>query len=390
MKSTLIGIAVAIGCAQCAGAASGAPAEYDAIIAKHSKATGVPETLIRRVIVRESKYNPRAMNRGHFGMMQIKPATAKSMGYSGGASGLLDADTNLTYGVRYLAGAYRVARGDHDRAVRLYASGYYYDAKRAGLLADIGLGRDGKFKGPATPVAVASDTAVPQAPGQVQVQVQTVVAAAPAAPAVVPPVVPLPQIRGSVPAAPSQMAAIAAPATPSIPVPPSRGAAPAVQAPVAPSAAQVAVAVVPVPPVRGALPQIAAIRPAAPRAADGKATPVLASAAPMSPARDAGPAVTGSVPARPATVMAASVPTPSARDLAAPAKPALAPAKPAAVAANAPRTIGVQAPVFASAGPVLPAKPAAPTLAYAGGAGDDVAPQLRGVRAPAPLPPQRP
>ena len=41
--------------------------------------------------------------------MQIKHATARGVGYTGSASGLFDAETNLTYAVRYLAGAYRAA-----------------------------------------------------------------------------------------------------------------------------------------------------------------------------------------------------------------------------------------------------------------------------------------
>jgi soluble lytic murein transglycosylase-like protein len=37
----------------------------------------------------------------------------------------MDPETNLTYAVRYLAGAYRAAGGNANRAVSLYASGYY-------------------------------------------------------------------------------------------------------------------------------------------------------------------------------------------------------------------------------------------------------------------------
>jgi soluble lytic murein transglycosylase-like protein len=108
--------------------------DYDALIAKHASANGVPEALVRRVIVRESRYNARAVGRGGaMGLMQIKHATARGVGYSGSASGLLDADTNLTYAVRYLAGAYRAAGGNADRAVSYYAGGYYYQAKRRGL-----------------------------------------------------------------------------------------------------------------------------------------------------------------------------------------------------------------------------------------------------------------
>jgi soluble lytic murein transglycosylase-like protein len=69
--------------------------------------------------------------------MQIKPATARGLGYGGSASGLLDADTNMTYAVKYLANAYKVAGGNHDRAVALYAGGYYYAAKAKGMLKDV-------------------------------------------------------------------------------------------------------------------------------------------------------------------------------------------------------------------------------------------------------------
>ena len=77
------------------------------------------------MIVRESRYRASAMGRGGAsGLMQIKVATARSMGYRGTAAGLLDPETNLTYGVRDLAGAYRAANGHHARAVGYYASGY--------------------------------------------------------------------------------------------------------------------------------------------------------------------------------------------------------------------------------------------------------------------------
>ena len=98
--------------------------------------------LVRRVVKRESNFNPSAYNGGHYGLMQIKPATARTMGFRGEPRGLLDAETNLTYAVKYLRGAYMVADGNHDRAVRFYASGYYYDATRRGMLEATGLGKD--------------------------------------------------------------------------------------------------------------------------------------------------------------------------------------------------------------------------------------------------------
>ena len=95
---------------------------------------GVPEALLHRIIKRESNYNARAYHGGHWGLMQIKYETARSMGYRGPAAGLLNPETNLRFGGRYLAGAYLVANRNSERAVRLYSSGYYYEAKRKGLL----------------------------------------------------------------------------------------------------------------------------------------------------------------------------------------------------------------------------------------------------------------
>lgn len=106
-------------------------ADYNAMVATHAQANGVPEALVHRVIVRESKYHPNLIGRGGtIGLMQIKLATARGVGYTGTAEGLRDPDTNLTYAVKYLAGAYRAANGNHNRAVSYYAGGYYYAAKR--------------------------------------------------------------------------------------------------------------------------------------------------------------------------------------------------------------------------------------------------------------------
>jgi hypothetical protein len=108
--------------------------QYEALVATHARANGVPEALVHRVIVRESKYQPALVGRGGtIGLMQIKLATARGLGYTGTAEGLRDPETNLTYGVKYLAGAYRAANSDHNRAMHYYASGYYYAAKRLRL-----------------------------------------------------------------------------------------------------------------------------------------------------------------------------------------------------------------------------------------------------------------
>ncbi|CAN5279093.1 hypothetical protein BH11PSE4_BH11PSE4_22800 [soil metagenome] len=106
-------------------------AAYDAMVATHAKANGVPESLVHRIIVRESKYNATLLGRGGtIGLMQIKLGTARGLGYTGTAEGLRDPETNLTYAVKYLAGAFRAAGGDFNRSVAYYAGGYYYAAKR--------------------------------------------------------------------------------------------------------------------------------------------------------------------------------------------------------------------------------------------------------------------
>jgi soluble lytic murein transglycosylase-like protein len=112
-------------------AAFAGEAEYAEMVATHARANGVPEALVHRVIMRESRYQPGLVGRGGtIGLMQIKLATARGLGYTGDATGLRDPNTNLTYAVKYLAGAYHAANGDHARAIRYFAGGYYYAAKR--------------------------------------------------------------------------------------------------------------------------------------------------------------------------------------------------------------------------------------------------------------------
>jgi soluble lytic murein transglycosylase-like protein len=101
--------------------------------ASQAGAAGLPASLVERVIRRESGGNPRAVHAGNYGLMQIRLGTARAMGYTGSAAGLLDPQTNMTYALRYLAGAYRAAGGNESRAVTLYSRGYYDQAKAQGF-----------------------------------------------------------------------------------------------------------------------------------------------------------------------------------------------------------------------------------------------------------------
>ena len=109
------------------------------LIIQSARENEVPVELVQRIIVRESTHRPGARNGPYYGLMQILPATARGMGFRGAPSDLLDAETNLKYGVKYLRGAYMVAGGNKDAAVKWYARGYYYEAKRKGLLEETGL-----------------------------------------------------------------------------------------------------------------------------------------------------------------------------------------------------------------------------------------------------------
>lgn len=113
--------------------------ELRVLINKYADLYEVPRPLVHRVIVRESTHRPHAINRPYYGLMQILPATARSMGFEGQPQDLLDAETNLKYAVKYLRGAWMISDGSYDKAVQWYARGYYYEAKKRGLLKETGL-----------------------------------------------------------------------------------------------------------------------------------------------------------------------------------------------------------------------------------------------------------
>ena len=113
--------------------------EIRALIRKYAKIHGIPESLLHRVIQRESDYRAGARNGPYYGLMQILPATARGMGFKGDESELLNAETNLMWAGKYLRGAWLLSNGDEATAVGWYARGYYYEAKRQGKLVETGL-----------------------------------------------------------------------------------------------------------------------------------------------------------------------------------------------------------------------------------------------------------
>lgn len=108
-------------------------------IVKWANYYDVPVPLVQRLVVRESTHRPAARNGPYYGLMQISVPTARSMGFVGKPADLLNANTNLQFAVKYLRGAWLVSDGSYDKAVKWYSRGYYYEAKKRGLLKETGL-----------------------------------------------------------------------------------------------------------------------------------------------------------------------------------------------------------------------------------------------------------
>lgn len=119
--------------------------EIRSLIRQYAQKHEIPEMLLHRVIQRESDYRADARNGPYWGLMQILPETAQTMGFRGAPSQLLDPATNLEFAGRYLRGAWIVSDGDMDEAVQWYARGYYYEARDRCLLVETGL-RDSEVR----------------------------------------------------------------------------------------------------------------------------------------------------------------------------------------------------------------------------------------------------
>src|SRR5262245_19165730 len=134
LRFLLFSAALLLSCSIGTAPAAERPTAYDEMIARHARAHGVPEAFVHRMIMRESRYNPRIVHKNCYGLLQIKPANALSMGFGGDSRRLLDPETNLTYAVPYLANAYKIAGGNEARAKALFSGGYYHAAKRKRML----------------------------------------------------------------------------------------------------------------------------------------------------------------------------------------------------------------------------------------------------------------
>lgn len=101
------------------------PRPYEDLISKVARENHLSQDLIHAVVRHESNYNTRARgSHGEIGLMQIKLATARSLGYSGSVRGLYDPLVNLEYGARYLAIAHQLSYGNTCGTILKYNAGH--------------------------------------------------------------------------------------------------------------------------------------------------------------------------------------------------------------------------------------------------------------------------
>src|SRR5215210_3993446 len=98
---------------------------YLPLITRAAEERGLPPALADAVAKIESGFNPNVVGGvGEVGLMQIRPETAAMLGYKGGVTGLFEPETNVRFGVAYLARAWQLANGDVCRALMKYRAGW--------------------------------------------------------------------------------------------------------------------------------------------------------------------------------------------------------------------------------------------------------------------------
>lgn len=86
---------------------------YYPIVEQYATAYNLPPALVMAIISQESAFNPLAKRYEpkykcySYGLMQILYVTAKNIGYKGQPEELLDINTNLNYGCKYLSNQYK-------------------------------------------------------------------------------------------------------------------------------------------------------------------------------------------------------------------------------------------------------------------------------------------
>lgn len=102
-----------------------AKASVRAILEREALKAGLPADIAEAVVQVESSFNPNLIGTvGEIGLMQVRPSTAAMMGFRGTPDELTQPETNIRYGVTYLAKAWRLTNGDLCRALMKYRAGH--------------------------------------------------------------------------------------------------------------------------------------------------------------------------------------------------------------------------------------------------------------------------
>ena len=99
--------------------------KYSTIISSYASSYGVPVALAHAVVRVESNYRPEMTGRaGEVGLMQIKYSTAQGLGYTGTRQALYNPETNIRWGMKYLAGAHKLGNGTTCGTILRYNAGH--------------------------------------------------------------------------------------------------------------------------------------------------------------------------------------------------------------------------------------------------------------------------
>ncbi|MGO4449252.1 lytic transglycosylase domain-containing protein [Phyllobacterium sp. TAF24] len=99
--------------------------KYSTIISSYAASYGVPVSLANAVVRVESNYRADMTgSAGEIGLMQIKLETARGLGYTGSRQALYNPETNIRWGMKYLAGAHKLGNGTTCGTILRYNAGH--------------------------------------------------------------------------------------------------------------------------------------------------------------------------------------------------------------------------------------------------------------------------
>lgn len=105
---------------------SGAQANVIGLITSMAPAHGVPTWFALRIAHVESNYKPHMRGAaGEYGVYQLKCSTAKDIGFSGNCAELLDARTNVQWGLKHLSLAIGKSNGNLKLAASKHNGGLF-------------------------------------------------------------------------------------------------------------------------------------------------------------------------------------------------------------------------------------------------------------------------